>query len=308
MLVSEKVVRHKARYRDLAGGFNVHSSSNLAEFFEQATLLYGPARLRSVLSGSHAEREHIPGDLHGATGWGDLTELFDVLNLTCRYVVLRNFESLPHLPPEDLEDIDLLCGNVRSFVASSNSQVKDRLQPYKCVITVDGHRIPVDARYVGDGYLDSAWAADILQRHTVRHGIVNVPREDDHFFSLLYHAKLQKHRLKEDYVRSLPRLAGAIGLDWVSAEDIRSDASAAAILNGYMETAGYHHGTPIDPRVQRNREVERLLSATVRAQSGHGRRMLKGIVGPVVARSPRKLRALVPSSVRRRLRQSLVGR
>src|SRR5690606_9677248 len=96
-LTNLAVARAKAAARSLVGGYRIHSSNNIREFFHDATLLLGEDRLRSVLAhtGDEPYREVVSDDVVGSGGWRDLAELFGVLRLTSEYVVLRNAEDLP---------------------------------------------------------------------------------------------------------------------------------------------------------------------------------------------------------------------
>ncbi len=308
LCVNEKVTHHKGRYRDLAGGFNVHSSNSLAEFFEQATLLYGPAALRRILSstGTHDGHEILEGDLYGAGGWSSLSDLFEVLNLTSEYVVLRNFDMLPDWQVGSGGDVDVLCGSLNAFVAASNARVPDRTRPHRCYVNVEGAEIPFDVRYLGDGYIDSVWARDMLGRHDIHRQLVNVPRVDDHFFSLLYHAKLQKRQISDGYVELLPRLAAQIGLDWFTAGHAVSDEEAAEVLNGYLGASGYRYTIPIDRKVVRNDRVLQLLSFGLNPNPPLMSRVRRAVGRTLSSKAPRWLRRLTPKSLRLRIGRRLL--
>ena len=70
----------------------------------------------------------------------------------------------------------MLCEDVNALVAAANGSVSNRMRPYKCEVRLGDEKIPFDVRYLGDGYIDSMWARDILQRHAVHRGVVNAPR------------------------------------------------------------------------------------------------------------------------------------
>jgi len=259
-IVNAKVAHSKAEFRNLLDGkFLVHSSNNVREFFEQMVLLVGPRTLEKILETSTWDGaiHPISNDLVGANGWSSFEEMFSVLHYSSNYLVLRNFECLPDkFFGSGEKDIDFLCDRLFRFTAATNATKRgrpDKLSAYS--LRVAGHDIPIDVRYVGDGYYDEQWQCLMLSRKTLHNGQVYVPRTDDLFFSLLYHAKIQKREVKEEYVLTLERLASEIGMSWVDRETILSDKQAAALILGYLRASGFKYVKPQDRGVVRNCEV-----------------------------------------------------
>jgi hypothetical protein len=265
-LTNLAVARAKAAARALAGGYRIHSSNNIREFFHDATLVLGEERLRAVLAhtGDEPYREVVAQDVVGSGGWRDLTELFGVLRLTSEYVVLRNAEDLP-LALEDDREIDLLARNRTDLAAVAGARPLDPGgdgAQHGCL--VGGEQVVLDVREVGDGYLDRRWQDDLLRRREWHAGCVAVPRPDDHLFSLLYHAKVQKPAVKPVYVPRLRELAHAVGLpDAVSAR-VTEDDVAASVLDGFLSAHGYGLPRSEDAGVFRNDAfVDRFRLTTV---------------------------------------------
>lgn len=244
----------KVAARKLAGGFRVHSSNSIQEFFRDATLVLGVDRVDDLLQQKAPSRhvQRIRDDLVGSEGWADLRELFRTLQRTSEYVVLRNYESLPDTIDEG-DDIDVLCMNPTAYVGLLNG-VKEHPGSqgarYSCRVG-RGHVI-FDVRYVGDGYLDGQWQREILRRRGWHQDIVAVPRVDDYFFSLLYHAKVQKPEVKADYVPRLAEAATKIGVPPEQCDRVSSDEVAAPVLDGFLAASDYSVPRPVDRGVFRN--------------------------------------------------------
>ncbi|MCO7274151.1 hypothetical protein [Cellulosimicrobium cellulans] len=253
-LTNLAVARAKAAARALVGGYRIHSSNNIREFFHDATLVLGEERLRAVLehTGDAPYREVVVEDVVGSGGWRDLAELFGVLRLTSEYVVLRNAEDLP-LRLEDDREIDVLARDRTDLAAVAGARPLDPggdgVQ-HGCLVA--GEQVVLDVREVGDGYLDRRWQDDLLRRRTWHAGTVAVPRADDHLFSLLYHAKVQKPAVKPVYVPRLRELARAVGLPEDVAARVTDDDVAASVLDGFLSAHGYGLPRSEDAGVHRN--------------------------------------------------------
>jgi len=274
-LVNTRVAATKAEIRGMLGGkFLIHSSNNIREFFEQTVLLLGPKQLKEVLNivAWDGKVHSLKQDLAGAAGWKSFTELFAVLNVSSNYLVMRNFEELPDEFFESGEkDLDILCDRLFRFAAAANATRRGRPDKHSAyAIHVAEKDIPIDARYVGDGYYDELWQSTMLARKEQHKDLVYIPRTDDHFFSLLYHAKIQKFHVKDKYLPRLSGLARQIGLGWVNDEWILNDEKAADLLLGYLRSNGYRYVEPKDQGVIRNKAVlQHIVNADMQLKS-HG--------------------------------------
>ena len=143
--------------------------------------------------------------------WGSFKEFFDVLNKECKYLVLRNYRDITDEGKAggEHEDIDFLCDDAARFIAvcgcEPRKSAKDRIHQK---ILVGGKVIPVDIRYVGDGYYDPAWEADMLKRRRLYDERMYIMDETDEYYSLVYHAVIQKNTVSEDYAARLAKMAG----------------------------------------------------------------------------------------------------
>ncbi len=248
-VVSRRVIEAKAIYREwTGGGFRVHSSNSLGEFFRDMSLLVGVDELDRLIATPVRSTAPVAvsGSLAGAGGWPDLAHLFAHLARATRYVVLRNFESLPESLAEGDADIDALCDLPPDFAAIANATVKvDRDGKFACLTRVAGADMPIDLRRPGDGYFDEFWQEQALATGVEQRG-VRVLSADQHFFSLLYHAKVHKRAVKPSYRERLRRLGDEIGMPHFKGQDFTADEVAAEVLGGYMASRHYRVALPLD--------------------------------------------------------------
>jgi len=264
-----RMSRVKRAARDVAGGYTVHSSNSLGEFFRDATLMLGPRRLDELLQQDTSAQlppiEEVHADLIGANGWADLGELAEVLRRTTDYVVLRNYEQLPGILDSDPE-IDILAREQLDFAAMVNGAAVDPVSGAAFTTTIAQRQVIFDVRWVGDGYLDPRWQERMLERRVTPELELSHPRIDDYFFSLLYHAKIQKPEVKPRYVVRLRELAEELDLPADLTRGISGDDAAAAALDGYLAAHGFVVPQPRDPDVHRNAEfAARLTMTTIEA-------------------------------------------
>ena len=130
--------------------------------------------------------------------WNSLSEMFQILNDSIDWIVLRNFENLNDtFKFKKGDDIDILCEDLEFFTALMNAKRRfgGRCSYY---VTVNNYDIPLDIRFIGDKYFDPLWASDMLKRKEFK-SLIPTPSKFDYFFSLLYHVKLQKIDVKNTY-------------------------------------------------------------------------------------------------------------
>lgn len=253
---NERVVDAKYRYRGLFDKpYQVHSSNNIEEFLVQASLVLGVDSLEEILGSSNTVEATVHRDLEGAEGWRDWTHLFTTLNPCCRYLVLRNFESVSEI----LENsgIDFLTDKVQRFASAANV-MQHPMRPYKGALNIAGKRVPTAIRSSGDNYFDAQWQRTALERRKRAHDMY-VPAKDDHFFSLLYHCKVHEASVKDEYVEMLDALAKEMRLDWFDATLLNDDRAMGRLLAGYYLANEYHYAKATDPDVGRNDAVIRYL-------------------------------------------------
>jgi hypothetical protein len=186
-------------------------------------------------------------DLVGAEGWSDINQLFYVLNSTIEYVVLRKFESLPgEYPLAHQEDIDLLVDNYKEACWIMNAKPVTNL-PYRILneVTIAGQNVRFDLRYVGDDYYDKRWEENILKNRVLEPGGFYRLNDEDYFYTLLYHAIIQKPVMSDDYRKKLTKMADNRGISGVD----------KIVLDAYMKKEEYKYVKPVDKSVYYNEEV-----------------------------------------------------
>lgn len=235
--------------------YAVHSTNNIHEFFFQVPLLLGAERFIRLLNGETLIESFIKKDLEGADGWRNYHDLFEILNLTTNYLVQRGFETLPDENPE--LDIDFLTDN-HQRLASALGALQNKKQLYKGTVKVNEQNISLDMRFVGDKYYDVIWEKEMLQKKYLRNGVY-IPRPDDYFFSLLFHAKIHKVTSKFKYAVILENLAKSLNFDWYKKEYLENDQRIGEILRGFYQSHGYYYEQPIDKGVFKNKRIIQYL-------------------------------------------------
>lgn len=231
--------------------YAIHSTNSIHEFFFQAPLIFGVEPFLGFLESRPFTAARLVKDLEGAGGWDSYEHMFQVLNYTSNYLVLRGFEALPGSNPEP--DLDLLTWSYQQF-ASAVGAAQKRTMPFKGTVRVAGEDVSLDMRFVGDKYYDPAWAQQMLQTKALRNGVY-VPRDDHYFFSLLFHAKVQKPAVKPVYYGILEDLAARLGFDWYETQDLENDEAMGRLLHGYLMAEDFLYEDPVDGGVHKNAPV-----------------------------------------------------
>lgn len=187
--------------------------------------------------------------------WENLKSLFDKLNQECTYLVLRNYENMDR---EDLfcanhEDIDVLCDDYEQFIRVAGAKrlygPEDNIH---LSVNVNGTIVPIDLRCVGDNYYDKQWEKDMLATRQIvdtKSGSWYVMSAEHYYYSLVYHAYIQKKKLSDDYPVKLQILAEAIEKGSSTKEQhIRN-------LIEFLETNHYTCPYPEDISVPLNAEL-----------------------------------------------------
>ena len=192
----------------------------------------------------------IKENLIGTYNWNSLSELFEILNKSTNWLILRNFEELKDTHEfQKGDDIDILCEDLEYFTAIMNAK---RRYGGRCsyYVTVNNQNIPLDIRFVGDKYIDPLWAYDMLKTKDF-YNYIPVPSKYNYFFSLLYHSKLQKKSVKQIYIKRLDDLGSQINFKNLPKEFVLNDILCAEILNSFLHSNSYRY-TFTDDAVRNN--------------------------------------------------------
>ena len=110
-------------------------------------------------------------------------------------------------------------------------------------VRVAGRPVRFDFRHVGDGYYDARWQRDMLSRSVLTADGVRVPAPRDAFFSLVYHALVQKREVASDYLGKAMDLSRAAGIA------VGGFDAAFAALEEFLAANGYGAPRPSDKSV-----------------------------------------------------------
>lgn len=248
--VNTNVFDKKREYRQLTGGGHlIHCSNDDFETNRDLTLLFG-LNTKDFLAHPPTSTTWQHNCI-GIDGYKSIEQLFYVLNNSIDYCVLRNFECLPdEYTDEGHGDIDLLVENMQQMTCLTlASSVYN--EPYRVyhTISIAGKEVPFDFRYVGDNYYDVKWESHILEHRKFEKDLFYVPSSEDLYHSLLYHAYIQKKKVKTDYLPKLQRYAQSIG------QSFDADVPMAiGQLDSFMEKNGYEYIQPNDITVIYNKQ------------------------------------------------------
>ncbi len=248
-VVNVRVFDKKSQYRKMTGGgHRIHSSDDAWETNKDLTLLFGlnTQDFLAKYSEIPQHEETINKNCEGVGGFNSITQLFYVLNNTISYCVLRNHECLPDEYTVDGHgDIDLLVEHLNYMVYLTGAK-KVYKEPYRVyhTIKIDNKEIPFDFRHVGDNYYDQPWEENILRTRILTRNTFFTPNPEHQYFSLLYHAFIQKREVKEDYLPKLTNYASSINLAF--SPDIKETISQ---LDSFLEKNRYEYIRPIDKTV-----------------------------------------------------------
>ena len=270
-MTNRKIAHLKPRIRSMveteAFPYNIHSSNSLTEFFRDAVLFLGIDIFNEALAAGFPKRHEVVAlnqDMAGAGGWANLAEMFDVLRYACNVVVLRGYEEIVEANIVPVDEIDVLCDDLAAL-SGATCGVPTNDDPTRSAyrVVVGGREIKLDARSVGDGYYDARWQQRMLDTAHWRDEGFPALEPLNYFFSLLYHAKIQKPTVKPLYEQILPKLATTIGIPERDRERVTLDPIATRLLSGFLRANSYSISTPTDRGVYHNEDFTALLHPLV---------------------------------------------
>lgn len=251
-IVNINVFDKKTEYRILTGGgHRIHSSDDAWETNKDLTLLFGLNTKDFLKRYNSIETEVIPIDRNctGVGGYDSIQQFFYVLNNAIEYCVLRNHECLPEeYTIEGHGDIDLLVENKNYilYLTLAKPIFRESYRVYHTIM-ISGLEVPFDFRYVGDNYYDRPWEENILKTRVLQKDSFYTPNTIHQYFTLLYHAYIQKWEVKEDYFPKLTNYAKEINEVFIP--EIEPTIKQ---LDAFMEDNRYEYTIPIDKSVVYN--------------------------------------------------------
>lgn len=157
----------KRKYREWLGREHaVHISDHEREGARDIALMLGPDALTNIRSGEDVQSDTFVDELWGSKGWKTVNEGLSLLNQAARYLVLND--------PAGSHPLAVLTDDYLATLRALNA-VRGVLVLPKWgglfSMVVGGTQIGVEVRFVGDGYLPSGFASDMLDRRTIVDGV-----------------------------------------------------------------------------------------------------------------------------------------
>lgn len=185
------------------------------------------------------------------------------------YLVLRNYENIAEdsLYVDGHGDVDLLCENSRVLANKIGAKpwrnIDDGIHYY---VVVAGQKVSLDLRSVGDGYYCEAWQRKMLADKIMCNGVF-VMSEEDYFYSLIYHACLQKRCLSEEYRQRLNQKGTLLGKITVNLNEIE----LIQLLESFLKKNGYLYTYPSDFMVPLRKKLinRKLIKSNFRLAFKH---------------------------------------
>lgn len=174
--------------------------------------------------------------------WRSLQEFFNCINKEAEYVVLRNYEEFVNGTfSVEHPDIDILCRDTQSFLSVIGSKSRSEKIDHKVhrLVSINEQEVMLDIREIGDGYYDTRWEKEMLNSRILLNNYCYVLNDIDYFYSLLYHAFIQKHMLSNDYETRLKQMASELNI-------CISEPLSTKELEEYMRKKGYKYTYPKD--------------------------------------------------------------
>ena len=183
-----------------------------------------------------------------------MRDFFDFLNSHCRYIVLRNWDILhdENIHGKTHEDIDILCESLDLFVEITGAhRIHKEKNRDNYIVLFQDTEIRIDVRWIGDGYYPADMEKKMLLNRVLNEQSIYVPATEDYFYSLLYHALIQKPYLSEEYRIKLCSIHKTLS----EVNRVQKDISFQDALYGYIKTNGWSIEYPLDPGVYINKDI-----------------------------------------------------
>lgn len=174
-------------------------------------------------------------------------DVLEVLNQNqILYVILRNYDNLleQKMYMNGHGDVDMLVEDsykVADILGAKTYQTHGEDGTHYYVI-VNRQIVSLDLRHIGDGYYCKRWQQDMLKRRVKYNGFF-VMNAEDYFYSLIYHAILQKPIFSEEYRNRLYIMAKQLG---VVVSKNKAQSEYICYMEHYMRTHGYTYTYPND--------------------------------------------------------------
>lgn len=177
--------------------------------------------------------------------WESLQSFFSTLNNNAEYLVLRNYEVFfeGKLFNDKHPDIDILCHAPQQIIpyAKSVGRTKDKNDFTHQQVMINDKVVDLDIRFVGDGYYDKLWEIDMLKQRKKHLDFCYVMDDENYFYSLLYHALIQKNSISMDYQKRLEYMASKLPVEF------NDSPISIESLQTFMRSKSYMYTYPLNP-------------------------------------------------------------
>ena len=192
-----------------------------------------------------------------------MIDFFFFFYKNCCYLVLRNWDNLldDSIYGKGHEDIDILCDSLETFIKLTKAnRIHKENKRDNYIVTFGNSVIRIDARWVGDGYYPIEMEKRLLADRRVNKQNIFIPNEEDYYYSLLYHALVQKRELSDEYSAKLNDVRKKILNTSINGcyDDYLND------LGAYLRENGLAVEYPRDPGVVINEKVIKSLPVNKR--------------------------------------------
>lgn len=182
--------------------------------------------------------------------YNNFQEVIDILNgNNIPYLILRNYDNLldDSMYMDGHGDVDMLVENSVETckIIQACSYPKRIGDITHFFIYVNNKKVKLDMRYVGDGYYCEKWEKEMLARR-IKEKSFYVMNKEDYFYSLIYHAILQKRVFSSEYAQRLAVMAKALNIE-ISSKDCLGQYIAE--LEKYMKKNSYKYTYTVDKHV-----------------------------------------------------------
>lgn len=188
----------------------------------------------------------------------EIKAFFDYLNENCTYIVLRNWDNLfeNDIYTKGHEDIDILCDDLNKFVSLTNGhRIHQENSRDNFIVFWNTIKVRIDVRWVGDGYYPEEMERAMLVNRVQNQQGLYIPNCMDYYYSLLYHALVQKPILSEEYITKLNSFKKN------ELDPIREQPELKLLeeLRDFLMVNRWQVEYPHDPGVYLNKRVMKLL-------------------------------------------------
>lgn len=171
----------------------------------------------------------------------ELESFFDKIGSE-NYLIMRNYDNLL----DDINsggDIDILCENRNSFVNIAQVQpINKEKECYNYLIKFGELTVPIDIRFLGDGYYCDMWELEMLNNRK-KYKFYYVMNDEDYKFSILYHCIYHKRVIPNKYLDFLEDCFGS-----------KSSKELLKCLRKYLKEKKYKVCKPCDKGVYFNKK------------------------------------------------------